>query len=149
MKFWVIAVSHKLPSWAETATAEYLKRMPSDCGVVIKEIKPDAHPSKEKEAQKIREHVPKNAYLVALDERGKDLSSQAFAQQFSGWRELGKDVAFVIGGADGLDDSLRNEADQILRLSSMTLPHAMARVVLAEQLYRAWTMLNHHPYHRA
>jgi 23S rRNA (pseudouridine1915-N3)-methyltransferase len=146
MKLWVIAVGHKMPVWAETATQDYLKRMPADCAIQIKELKPDISPVKE--AIKIREALPKGARIIALDERGKDLSTLDLANQLSSWRQDGKDIALLIGGADGLDAELKEEATSMIRLSSMTLPHAMARVLLIEQLYRAWTILQGHPYHR-
>lgn len=146
MKLWVIAVSHKLPAWAQTATDDYVKRMPADCAVVIKELKPDSSPAKE--AVRIRESIPKGALVVALDERGKDLSTEALATQLEGWRHLGQDICLLIGGADGLDPELKKEARTMIRLSSLTLPHALARVLLVEQLYRAWTILQNHPYHR-
>jgi 23S rRNA (pseudouridine1915-N3)-methyltransferase len=146
MKLWVIAVGHKMPAWAETVTQDYLKRMPADCAIQIKELKPDISPAKE--AIKIREALPKGVHIIALDERGKDLSTQDLANQLSNWRQDGKDIALLIGGADGLDADLKKEAASMIRLSSMTLPHAMARVLLVEQLYRAWTILQGHPYHR-
>jgi 23S rRNA (pseudouridine1915-N3)-methyltransferase len=146
MKLWVIAVGHKMPAWAETATQDYLKRMPSDCAIHIKELKPDLSPAKE--AIKIRESIPKGTHIIALDERGKDVSTQDLANQMKNWRQNGKDVVLLIGGADGLDAELKKEAASMIRLSSMTLPHAMARVLLVEQLYRAWTILQNHPYHR-
>ena len=146
MKLWVIAVGHKMPVWAETATQDYLKRMPAACAIQIKELKPDISPAKE--AIKIREALPKGVHIIALDERGKDLSTQDLANQLSTWRQDGKDIALLIGGADGLDAELKKEAASMIRLSSMTLPHAMARVLLVEQLYRAWTILQGHPYHR-
>jgi 23S rRNA (pseudouridine1915-N3)-methyltransferase len=146
MKLWVIAVGHKMPVWAEIATQDYLKRMPADCAIQIKELKPDISPVKE--AIKIREALPKGARIIALDERGKDLSTLDLANQLSSWRQDGKDIALLIGGADGLDAELKEEATSMIRLSSMTLPHAMARVLLIEQLYRAWTILQGHPYHR-
>jgi 23S rRNA (pseudouridine1915-N3)-methyltransferase len=146
MKLWVIAVGHKMPAWAETATQDYVKRMPADCAIHIKELKPDLSPSKE--AVKIREVIPKGCYIIALDERGKDVSTQDLANQMNDWRQNGKDIVLLIGGADGLDQELKKEAQTIMRLSSMTLPHAMARVILVEQLYRAWTIIQGHPYHR-
>ncbi len=146
MKLWIIAVGHKMPAWAETATQDYVKRMPVDCAIHIKELKPDLNPAKE--AVKIREAIPKGCHIIALDERGKDLSTQALADQLKQWRQDGKDIALLIGGADGLDAELKKEAQSMMRLSSMTLPHAMARVILVEQLYRAWTILQGHPYHR-
>ncbi len=135
-----------MPVWAEIATQDYLKRMPADCAIQIKELKPDISPVKE--AIKIREALPKGARIIALDERGKDLSTLDLANQLSSWRQDGKDIALLIGGADGLDAELKEEATSMIRLSSMTLPHAMARVLLIEQLYRAWTILQGHPYHR-
>ena len=146
MKLWVIAVGHKMPTWADTATQDYVKRMPLDCAIQIKELKPDLNPAKE--AIKIREALPKGVHIIALDERGKDVSTKDLANQMSAWRQDGKDIALLIGGADGLDPELKKEAASMMRLSSMTLPHAMARVILVEQLYRAWTILQGHPYHR-
>lgn len=146
MKLWVVAVGHKMPQWVETATQDYVKRMPRDCTIEIKELKPDISPAKE--AIKIREALPKNALIIALDERGKDISTAQMAEQLGHWRTLGTDVVLLIGGADGLDPSIKQEAQTMWRLSSLTLPHAMARVLLVEQLYRAWTILQGHPYHR-
>ena len=112
----------------------------------IKEIKPDLTPAKE--AVKIAAAIPKGARVIALDERGKDQTTQQLATQLANWRQEGIDIAFLIGGADGLDASLKENAQALWRLSSLTLPHAMARVLLVEQLYRAWTILQGHPYHR-
>ena len=146
MRLFIIAVGHKMPDWVTSATQDYLKRMPADCSIEIKEIKPDLTPAKE--ATKIVAAIPKGVRLVALDERGQDLNTQAIASQLMQWRQDGGDVAFLIGGADGLDVSLKQKAASMWRLSSLTLPHAMARVLLTEQLYRAWTILQGHPYHR-
>lgn len=146
MKLWVVCVGHKMPQWVETATQDYVKRMPRECAIEIKELKPDLSPAKE--AVKIREAIPKGAYIIALDERGIDISTAQMAKQMDGWRLLGTDIALLIGGADGLDAQLKKEAQTMWRLSSLTMPHAMARVLLVEQLYRAWTILQGHPYHR-
>lgn len=146
MKLWVIAVGHKMPQWVETATQDYVKRMPRECAIEIKELKPDLNPAKE--AVKIREALPKNALVIALDERGIDQTTVQISKQLEAWLSLGSDVALLIGGADGLDPSIKKEAQAIWRLSSLTLPHAMARLLLVEQLYRAWTILQGHPYHR-
>jgi 23S rRNA (pseudouridine1915-N3)-methyltransferase len=135
-----------MPTWAQEATDEYVKRMPADCAIHIKELKPDLNPAKE--AIKIREAIPKQTLIIALDERGKDMSTEGLAKELQGWRQNGKDVCLLIGGADGLDAELKKEANALIRLSSLTLPHAMARVLLVEQLYRAWTILQNHPYHR-
>ena len=146
MRLTIIAVGHKMPSWVSTAYQEYSKRLPSDCAVELKELKPDSSPAKE--AVKIVAVIPKNTLVIALDEHGKDFTTQDIAIQLKQWREIGKDVVFLIGGANGLDASLKSKETPIWRLSSLTLPHAMARLVLIEQLYRAWTILQGHPYHR-
>jgi 23S rRNA (pseudouridine1915-N3)-methyltransferase len=131
----VVAVANKLPAWAEAARDEYLKRMPRGYEVRLVQLKPSA-------AGKIRKEIPANTRLVALDERGKDLTTKQFAAL------LGEPTTFVIGGADGLDPAIRKEASLLLRLSALTLPHALAQVILCEQLYRDATLLTGHPYHR-
>ena len=131
----VVAVASKLPAWAEAARDEYLKRMPRGYEVRLVQLKPSA-------AGRIRRAIPSDTRLVALDERGKDLTTKQFAAL------LGEPTTFVIGGADGLDPAIRKEASLLLRLSALTLPHALAQVVLCEQLYRAATVLTGHPYHR-
>jgi len=131
----VVAVANRLPAWAQSARDEYLKRMPRGYEVRLVEIRPSA-------AGKIRKEIPKNARLVALDERGRDFTTKQFAAL------LDEPTAFVIGGADGLDPALRKEAALLLRLSALTLPHALAQIVLCEQIYRAATLLTGHPYHR-
>ena len=132
-----------MPDWVSTACHEYSKRMPPDCAIELKEIKPDASPAKE--AVKIRAAIPKNAWVIALDEHGKDMNTKELAMY---WRDTGKDIVFLIGGADGLDTTLKSNDIPLWRLSSLTLPHAFARLLLIEQLYRAWTILQGHPYHR-
>ena len=146
MRLTIVSVGHKMPDWVATATQDYIKRMPADCSIDIKEIKPDLTPAKE--AIKIASAIPKGSRVIALDERGKDQSTQNLATQLATWRQEGIDITFLIGGADGLDASLKENAGAMWRLSSLTLPHAMARVLLVEQLYRAWTILQGHPYHR-
>ena len=130
----IVAVAHRLPAWAESARDEYLGRMPRGYEVKLLQLKP-------RDAAKLRQKIPPNLRLVALDERGKDLSTRQFAAL------LGEPTVFVIGGADGLDASLKRQASLLLRLSALTLPHALAQVVLCEQLYRAATLLTGHPYH--
>lgn len=146
MRLTIVSVGHKMPEWVTIATQDYIKRMPADCSIDIKEIKPDLSPAKE--AVKILAAIPKGSRVIALDERGKDQSTQDLATQLSKWRQDGVDITFLIGGADGLDADLKSHAQAMWRLSSLTLPHAMARVLLIEQLYRAWTILQGHPYHR-
>lgn len=136
----VLAVSARLPDWAEAACAEYQKRMPKGYEVARIAVKQDRIAVRQD--SKIRSALPGNARLVVLDERGRDYSTRQFAEILKG------ETAFVIGGADGLPDSLKKEASLLLRVSSFTLPHALAQVVLLEQIYRAASILTGHPYHR-
>jgi 23S rRNA (pseudouridine1915-N3)-methyltransferase len=131
----IVAVASNLPSWAKSARDEYLRRMPRGFEVTLELLKPSLQ-------KRLAERIPKNAKLVALDERGKDLTTKQFAAL------LGAPATFVIGGPDGLDPGIKARAALLLRLSSLTLPHALAQVLLAEQLYRAATLLTGHPYHR-
>lgn len=133
----VVAVANKLPAWAEAACAEYGKRMPRGYEMERIVLKPGA-----REGGRVRAAIPKGFSIVALDERGRDLTTAQFAPL------LGRETAFVIGGADGLDPSLKEAAQVLVRLSSLTLPHALAQVVLVEQIYRAATLRTGHPYHR-
>lgn len=156
MQLLIVAVGHKMPAWIEAGYNEYAKRMPPDCRIQLRELKPvdrsgsrTAETVMAMEKSRIEEALPKHARLVVLDERGKDLTTMQLSQHLSQWRQDGGDVAFVIGGADGLDTELKKKADLSIRLSSMTLPHGMVRVLLAEQLYRAWSITQNHPYHRA
>lgn len=155
MQFVIAAVGHKMPAWIESGFGEYAKRMPHDCRIVLKEIKPversgskTAETAMALERSKIEAAIPKGARIVALDEHGKDLTSVQLSQSLTQWQQDGRDVVFVIGGADGLDPEFKRNADMLIRLSSMTLPHGMVRVMLAEQLYRAWSITQNHPYHR-
>ncbi|MGZ3182222.1 MAG: 23S rRNA (pseudouridine(1915)-N(3))-methyltransferase RlmH [Telluria sp.] len=155
MQLIIAAVGHKMPAWIETGFGEYTKRMPPELRIVLKEIKPversgskTAQTAMALERERIEAVLPKSARLVALDERGKDLTSAALAQQLEAWQQDGRDTVFLIGGADGLDPELKARADSMIRISSMTLPHGIVRVMLAEQLYRAWSITQNHPYHR-
>lgn len=155
MQLVITAVGHKMPSWIDTGLSEYTKRMPAECRILVKEIKPversggrSADTVMAQERSKIEAALPKGAYLIALDERGRDITTMQLSQHLVQWQQNGRDVAFLIGGADGLDPGLKANADMLLRISSLTLPHGMVRVLLAEQLYRAWTITQNHPYHR-
>ena len=143
-----------MPDWVETACSEYLKRMPREASVEIVEIKPDKRASgknaevvQEAEAKRILEAAGKD-YLIALDERGQEVTTVQLAARMETWLTSGRDIALIIGGADGLHASVKSRADWLWGLSKLTLPHGMVRVLLAEQLYRAWTVIQHHPYHR-
>ncbi|KAF3999965.1 23S rRNA (pseudouridine(1915)-N(3))-methyltransferase RlmH [Glaciimonas immobilis] len=155
MQLIIAAVGHKMPAWIETGFGEYAKRMPPDCRIVLKEIKPVERSSSKTaetamalERGRIEAVLPKGVRIVALDEHGKDLTSVQLSQHLTQWQQDGRDVAFIIGGADGLDPAFKAKADTLLRISSLTLPHGMVRVLLAEQLYRAWSITQNHPYHR-
>lgn len=155
MKISIIAIGQRQPRWADEAVADFLKRFPADFTVSVRQLKPeprDGRPPERiraAEGDRLRAALPSGGVTVALDERGRDLGSAAFAEQLGRWRDAGDSPTFVIGGPDGLADELRRSAQMLLRLSSMTLPHALARLLLVEQLYRAWSILNRHPYHRA
>ena len=146
MKLFIVAIGHKMPAWVENPIQDFLKRMPKELPIMIKELKPDVSPAKE--AIKVAAVIPKNSIVIAMDERGTDLSTTQMSNHLSQWQQIGKDVYLIIGGADGLDEGLKKSAQMIWRLSSLTLPHAMARLLLVEQLYRSWTILQNHPYHR-
>lgn len=154
MKILILAVGDKLPAWAETAVADYTKRMPRETRVEIVPIKPEkragqsADRIKTLEAARILEKLPAGCTLVALDEHGREQTTRELSQTLASWLQSGRDVALAIGGADGLDTEILNRAEAKLSLSRLTLPHALARVLLAEQLYRAWSLLANHPYHR-
>lgn len=156
MKLHIVAVGTRMPEWVNTAWNEYAKRLPPDCSLALREIKPEPRTSgktpaqlMKAEARRIDAALPAQAYLVALDEHGKDITTVQLADSLVHWRAGGNDVALLIGGPDGLDHDIQARCQQKIRLSSLTLPHPMVRVVLAEQLYRAWTITVSHPYHRA
>lgn len=156
MQLIIAAVGHKMPAWITAGFDEYAKRMPAECRIVLKEIKPvDRSSSKTAETvmalerSRIEAVFPKGGRVVALDEHGRDLTTIQLSQHLTQWQQQGGDVTFVIGGADGLDATLKKSADMLIRVSSLTLPHGMVRVLLAEQLYRAWSITQNHPYHRA
>ena len=155
MQLIIAAVGHKMPAWIESGFAEYSKRLPAECRIILKEIKPiDRSGSKSVqtamalESAKIEAVIPKQTRIIVLDEHGKDITTIQLAELLNKWQKEGGDTCFVIGGADGLDAEFKARANLNIRISSLTLPHAMVRVILAEQLYRAWSITQHHPYHR-
>ena len=155
MKLLILAVGNRMPAWVSDGYRTYAKRMPPRTTLELIEIKPEARTGGKTvnqmlaaEAVRIRAALPKGARVIALDERGKETSTCSLAVQLEAWMQEKGPVAFVIGGADGLDASLKKSAAMQLRLSAMTLPHGLARVLLAEQLYRALSIIGGHPYHR-
>jgi 23S rRNA (pseudouridine1915-N3)-methyltransferase len=155
MKLLVAAVGQRLPDWAQTAWDDYAKRFPPELKVELRALKTEPRTGGKTAAQcmtaertRIEAALPKGAHVVALDERGTTLTTPALAARLRDWQREGSDTALLIGGPDGLDASLRTAAHERIRLSDLTLPHALARVLLIEQLYRAWSINAGHPYHR-
>lgn len=156
MKLVVAAVGTRMPDWVSTAWNDYAKRMPADCSLELREVRAEDRRTGKSpaqmmaaEAERLNAIVTPGAITVALDERGRDVSTMDVFHTLEQWRATTHQVVFFIGGPDGLDDTLKREANLRWRLSSLTMPHPMVRVVLAEQLYRAWAIMNNHPYHRA
>jgi 23S rRNA (pseudouridine1915-N3)-methyltransferase len=154
MRLLVVAVGQRVPGWAQAAWEDYAKRFPPEMRLELKAVKTEPRASRTlqtllaAERERIEAAIPKGARVVALDERGTALTTMALATRLKDW-QLGNDVvALVIGGPDGLDPAFRQAAHERIRLSDLTLPHAMVRVLLAEQLYRAWSIHAGHPYHR-
>lgn len=154
MKLSIVAVGQRMPDWAQTAYDDYAKRFPPDSRVELKTVKTEPRGSKtlqtllQAERSRIEAVLARGTRMVVLDERGTSLTTVALAQQLKQWQLQCDDVAFIIGGPDGLDPEFKAQAAQRIRLSDMTLPHAMARVLLIEQIYRAWSVNHNHPYHR-
>jgi 23S rRNA (pseudouridine1915-N3)-methyltransferase len=155
MKLLIIAVGHKMPEWIAAGFNEYAKRMPREAQISLLEIKPEPRTSgknkiqiMEAEAQRILSVLPQYCLRIVLDERGIQPTTKQLAAQMQDWMLEGRDVAFIIGGADGLHESVKRAAQLQLGLSALTLPHAFVRVLLAEQLYRAHSLMRNHPYHR-
>jgi 23S rRNA (pseudouridine1915-N3)-methyltransferase len=154
MKLWVVAVGQRVPDWAQTAWDDYAKRFPSELKVELKAVKTEPRSSKTIESiyaaerERIEAAIPRGCRIVALDERGTNLTTVALASKLKQWQLEADDVALVIGGPDGLDPAFKQAAHERIRLSDLTLPHAMVRVLLVEQLYRAWSINANHPYHR-
>lgn len=155
MRITILAVGHRAPGWIQEGFNEYAKRMPPEARVELVEVKPEERgagrstdKAKVAEGERILAALPHGATLLALDERGKAVTTQGMSVLLAGWMRDGSSPAFAIGGADGLSDAVKERAAKLISLSALTLPHALVRVILAEQLYRAWSILARHPYHR-
>jgi 23S rRNA (pseudouridine1915-N3)-methyltransferase len=155
MKLWLVAVGQRQPAWADAAYDDFAKRFPPQCRLELKAVKAEPRSSGKPvaallaaEAERIEAALPKGVRRVVLDERGERHTTAQLAERLRFWLGDGRDVALVIGGPDGLASELKAGADETLRLSDLTLPHAFARVLLAEALYRAWSLQAGHPYHR-
>ena len=155
MRITILSVGHRMPAWIQEGFNEYAKRMPPEARLELVELKPEergagrsTEKAKADEGERILAALPQGATLIALDEKGRAVSTQGLSVMLSGWMRDGSHPAFAIGGADGLSDAVKGRAEKLVSLSALTLPHALVRVVLAEQLYRAWSILARHPYHR-
>ncbi|MCI4428480.1 MAG: 23S rRNA (pseudouridine(1915)-N(3))-methyltransferase RlmH [Burkholderiales bacterium] len=154
MKLLLIAVGQRPPAWAQLAYEEFAKRFPPEMRLQLKSVKAEPRQGRSQvqvlalEAARIEAACPKGARRVVFDERGERLSTAQLAARLQAWAHDARDVALLVGGADGLDPALKAGADESIRLSDLTLPHALARVLVAEALYRAWTVTVNHPYHR-
>jgi 23S rRNA (pseudouridine1915-N3)-methyltransferase len=154
MRLSIVAVGQKVPDWAQTAYDDYAKRFPPELKVDLKAVKTEPRASKTlenllaAERARIEGAIARGCRIVALDERGTAVTTMALAEKLKSWQLSGDDVAIVIGGPDGLDAGFKQLAHERIRLSDLTLPHAMVRVLLIEQLYRAWSITINHPYHR-
>lgn len=144
-----------MPDWIQSGWDEYAKRMPSDWPITLKEIKPEQRNAGKTvgqmmmaEARRIETAIPDQCVRIALDERGKDLDTRKFADMLNQWHQASVNLSLTIGGPDGLDPDFKKKCQGLIRLSSLTMPHPLVRVVLIEQIYRAWSLINHHPYHR-
>ena len=154
MKLSILAVGHKMPAWIQAGFEEYSKRMPPEARIDLIELKPEDRASKqvsrvlEQEAARIEAAIPKGAVRIVLDERGMVVKTTQLAEWMREWTAEGHSPCFLIGSADGLAPAIKASADKTIALSGCTLPHGMVRIMLAEQLYRAWSMTQNHPYHR-
>jgi len=150
-----ITVGQKMPKWVQEGYAEYAKRMPKACSIKLVEL-PMAQRGKTnsvdkmkaEEAKRILDAIPKGARMIILDEHGKQVTTKGLAEKLEEWLGGGQDVALIVGGPDGLQKDLIDQAQWKWGLSNLTLPHPMVRILVVEQLYRAWSVINNHPYHR-
>ncbi|MGI9212185.1 MAG: 23S rRNA (pseudouridine(1915)-N(3))-methyltransferase RlmH [Methylococcaceae bacterium] len=154
MRIHLLAVGQRMPAWVSEAYEEYAKRLPRECSLILREIAPgkrgrnaDILKIKEEEGERILAALSRDTHVVALDVSGKLWSTEELAQDISQWLQQGRDIAVLIGGPDGLSAEVLQHANERRSLSRMTFPHPLVRVIMAEQIYRAWTVLNHHPYH--
>jgi len=155
LKIHLIAVGKKIPEWINAGFSEFSKRMPPELQINLIEITPSirnkATPIEKnikEEGERIQSAIPSNSKLIVLDEKGTSFNSIALSKKMESWLPMGQDITLVIGGANGIDPVIKKQANEKWSLSSFTLPHALARVLIAEQLYRAWSILQGHPYHR-
>jgi 23S rRNA (pseudouridine1915-N3)-methyltransferase len=152
----LISVGNKMPRWVQEGYQEYAKRLPSECALNLIETAPghrgksaDVKRTVREEGERMLKAIPKGCRIVALDVGGKAWSTEQLSDQLGQWMGAGPDIALLVGGPEGLAEACLQQADGRWSLSPLTLPHPLVRVVVAEQLYRAWSLLRNHPYHRA
>jgi 23S rRNA (pseudouridine1915-N3)-methyltransferase len=155
MQITIIAIGKSMPSWVNDGYADYAERMPADYRVELIEIAAEKRTKNSDlakimsmEEAKITDHIPKGNYCIALDRIGKTLDTKTLAKRLQTWHDSQQSICFIVGGPEGLSESFLQSADEIWSLSAMTLPHPLVRIVLSEQIYRAWTITINHPYHR-
>lgn len=151
----LIAVGNRMPAWVTDGYEEFVKRLPRECELVLREIKPikrfkhaDIGKIREEEGERILELISRDDHVVALEVGGQAWSSEKLADQLNNWMQNCPRVALLVGGPDGLSSACTSRSVQQWSLSQLTLPHPIVRIIVAEQIYRAWSILNHHPYHR-
>lgn len=156
MKIHLLAIGARMPNWIKTGYAEYAGRLPQECRLNLVEIPAGKRSTRvdlprliRAEGERLLAAIPTGSRVIALDERGREWGTAELAEQLAGWLREGRDLSLLIGGPDGLDAACRDRAEHLWALSRLTLPHPLVRIVVAEQLYRAWSLLHHHPYHRA
>lgn len=156
MRILLLAVGQKMPAWIEQGYQEYAQRMPAEARLELKEIAPgkrgknaDIRRIVEDEGRRLIDAIPRSAHIVLLDVEGRSHSTEQLAQRMDDWMHSGQDICLLVGGPEGLSAECRALAHERWSLSSLTFPHPLVRVILAEQLYRAWSVLRNHPYHRA
>jgi 23S rRNA (pseudouridine1915-N3)-methyltransferase len=155
MQIHLISVGNRMPGWVKAGYDDYAKRLPRECELLLKEIPPgqrgkncDVARIVRDEGERMNAAIPMGSHLVALDLSAKAITTVELAQTLSRWQEIGKAIALVVGGPDGLADSVKSKAAEFWSLSPLTFPHPLVRIIIAEQLYRAWSILQNHPYHR-
>ncbi|MCW9088192.1 MAG: 23S rRNA (pseudouridine(1915)-N(3))-methyltransferase RlmH [Gammaproteobacteria bacterium] len=155
MQIQLIAVGSRMPDWVEQGYAEYAKRLPQECSLVLQEVaagkrgkNADLARLMRQEGEKMAAAIPKGARVVALEVKGRAWTTEQLAKRLEAWMGEGRDVALLVGGPEGIEPSLSGQAEERWSLSPLTLPHPLVRIVVAEQLYRAWSIIKGHPYHR-
>ncbi len=156
MNIHLISIGTRMPKWVEQGFAEYAKRMPAECSLKLVEITPghrgkgaDIARAVRDEGERMLKAIPRDCHIIALEVKGREWSTEQLAGKLTDWMGGGRDLVLLVGGPEGLADSCRQRADMLWSLSPLTMPHPLVRVVLAEQLYRAWSLMRNHPYHRA